>query len=287
MTATSYNVRVDYEADRPLPDETVSDLHDSLARNSGTVSVSPAGGLAVRIFLDADSPVDAGIRGVEYVQAALLRHEILRPARMTGFEVLSEEEFDRQLAEPLVPELAGLAEVARIAGVSKGRASQLRSELGPYFVQELASGPVYLASGVRTYAAEDRPTPGVRRTEIPLTPLERALLDTLAKAAEHTRTDFPSDEHRAAAGAIEGVAGNGHQVQFHPPQNDPGLTTALDTLVEHGLVRTRRIYKKESQAMAPGHEEDLIVTLTVKGRRHSGLDTSSVAARAAGPGHDS
>ncbi|MEU4080436.1 hypothetical protein [Streptomyces venezuelae] len=277
MNQTTYNVRVEYGAPETPPDSVITAVHEELARYDASVSSSPAGGLTVRLFLEADSAVDAGTRGVEYILGALLKHEVFQPHLMTGYEVITEEEFDRRLAEPLVPELAGMTEVAQITGTTTSRASQLRDRLEPYLVQELASGPVYLASGVRKFAAKEyNRTPGVRRTEIPLTPIERALLDSLAAAAAGTEVDAAG--HQAVADAIEGVVGNGHQVQLHIQPADSEVTAALDTLLEHGLVRTRRIYKKEMQALDAGHENDLVVSLTGKGQRHSGTGTPATGA---------
>ncbi|MFE7485117.1 hypothetical protein [Streptomyces sp. NPDC057552] len=275
MKPTTYNVRVDYGDVRETPpDSVITAIHEDLARYDASVGTSPAGGLTVRLFLDADSPVDAGTRGTEYVLGTLLKHDIFHAHRMTGFEVITEEEFDRRLAEPLVPELAGMTEVAQITGTTTSRASQLRGRLAPYLVQELASGPVYLASGVRTFAeTEYNRTPGVRRTEIPLSPIERALLDSLAAAAAGTAMASTAAGHQAVAKAIEGVVGNGHQLQLHFQPADSQVSAALGTLLEHGLVRTRRIYKKETSTMAAGHENDLVVSLTVKGQRHAGSGT--------------
>ncbi|MER8119168.1 hypothetical protein [Streptomyces sp. NPDC094031] len=276
MNPTTYNVRVEYGDVRETPpDSVIAAVHEDLDRYDVSIGSSPAGGLTVRLFLDADSPVDAGTRGVEYVLGTLLKHDIFHAHRMTGFEVITEEEFDRRLAEPLVPELAGMTEVAQITGTTTSRASQLRAKLAPYLVQELASGPVYLASGVRRFAENDyNRTPGVRRTEIPLSPIERALLDSLAAAAAGTEVaSTTAAGHQAVAQAIEGVLGNGHQLQLHFQPADSEVSAALDTLLEHGLVRTRRIYKKETSTMAAGHENDLVVSLTIKGQRHAGTST--------------
>ncbi|MFJ6752403.1 hypothetical protein ACIQNI_30090 [Streptomyces sp. NPDC091266] len=278
MTQTSYNVRVEYDVSELPPDTIISAVHEDLSRYDASVGSSPAGGLTVRLFLEADSPVDAGARGVEYVQGALLKHEIY-PDKMSGFEVLTEDEFDRQQALPLVPELAGMAEVAHITGNTKQRASQLRPALEPYLVQELASGPVYLAEGVRRFADKEyNRTPGVRRTEIPLSPLERALLETLAATSFGTEVPSPAAGHQVAAGAIEGVVGNGHQLHLHAQPDDSDIAVALEGLLEHGLVRTRRIYKKEMVDLDAGHEEDLVVSLTGKGERHSGIAAPSTGA---------
>ncbi|GGU39119.1 hypothetical protein [Streptomyces violascens] len=282
MTQTSYNVRVEYDVSETPPDEIITALYEDLAPYGGSIGSSPAGGLTVRLFLDADSPVDAGTRGVEYVQGALLKQG-LDITLMSGYEVITEAEFERRLDEPHVPELAGMAEVTRITGASKGRASQLRPELKQWLVQELASGPVYLAEGVRRFAARNHNrVRGVRRTEIPLTPLERALLESLAAAELRTEVSSPTPDHQAVGAAIEGVVGNGRQLQLHTSPADSDLTVALGTLIEHGLASTRKLYKKELHELDAGHEEDLVVTLTGKGHRHADIDATTAAAESAG-----
>ncbi|MFG2211970.1 hypothetical protein [Streptomyces sp. NPDC048638] len=282
MTQTSYNVRVEYDVSETPPDEIITALYEDLAGYGGSIGSSPAGGLTVRLFLDADNPVDAGIRGVEYTQGALLKQG-LDITLMSGYEVITEAEFDRRLAEPRVPELAGFAEVVKLTGASKGRVSQLRPSLEPWLVQELASGPVFLAEGVREFAARHyNRVRGVRRTEIPLTPLERALLESLAAAATRTEVSSPTPEHQAAGTAIEAVVGNGHQLQLHTSPANPELTVALDTLIGHGLASTRKLYKKELRELTAGHEEDLVVTLTGKGHRHADIDSASATDESAG-----
>lgn len=55
------------------------------------------------------------------------------------------------------PKLAGLAEVASLAGVSRTRAGQLANHPGfPEPVQRLAMGPVWLESDVRKFLATPR-----------------------------------------------------------------------------------------------------------------------------------
>jgi predicted DNA-binding transcriptional regulator AlpA len=57
-----------------------------------------------------------------------------------------------------IPPLAGLAEVAALAGVSRKRAWQLTQHKAfPAPVQMLAMGPVWLESDVKTFLAVPRP----------------------------------------------------------------------------------------------------------------------------------
>ncbi|WP_274036595.1 hypothetical protein [Streptomyces sp. MMBL 11-1] len=266
-----YLLGVEYEVVGQPPAAILHALREELAHYDATADFR-AGVLTVRLALSADSPVDAA-RGVDFVQVSVLKHGPLRPMRMIGYDVVAEDRAGRRRdAEQHSPELAGLAEVAQITGYSKGRVSQLREDLSPYLLQELASGPVYRAAGVRRFAAENpKSTPGVRRSEIDLTPLERSLLEALAAAAAGVEAPAPAAGHRIVADAIEGVLGQGRQVLLHAQPEGSELAAAFGSLLMHGLVRTRMIYQKERAAMGAGHEEDLVVSLTSKGERHSGI----------------
>jgi prophage regulatory protein len=66
-----------------------------------------------------------------------------------------------------LPKLAGLAEVAGLAGVSRTRAGQIASHPDfPEPVQRLAMGPVWRESDVRQFLAVER-KPGRRRQADP------------------------------------------------------------------------------------------------------------------------
>lgn len=61
------------------------------------------------------------------------------------------------------PKLAGLAEVAGLAGVSRSRAGQLAAHPGfPAPVQRLAMGPVWLEADVKAFLVAPR-KPGRRK----------------------------------------------------------------------------------------------------------------------------
>ncbi|MCX4784100.1 hypothetical protein [Streptomyces sp. NBC_01264] len=264
-----FNVYVEFDApDTPL--QVFSAIYEDLLEYGGSAGTAPNGNLSVRLFIESPSAVDAGIRGVEYAQAAAMKHKIY-PNAVIGFAVLTEEEFDRQLAEPVVPELAGVAEAAEIIKVSPARVSQLERELEPHHVQTLASGPIFLAEGLRRYAAtEHNSTRGRRRTEIPLTDIERALLEVLASAAASAEVPSGTEHHQLATEAVEGTMG-ASQVRLRAQPADSALAVALDSLAGHRLVRTRTVYRKEAAA---GREDDLVVTMLGKGLRHAGVDTA-------------
>ncbi|MFF9785659.1 hypothetical protein [Streptomyces nigrescens] len=268
-----FSVYVEFDAPN-TPPAVLSEIYESLVKYGGNVSTASNGNLVARLFVEAESALDAGTRGVEYAQAAALQQGIT-PETVVGFEVVTEAEFERRLGEPLVPELAGAAEAAAIVHVTNTRIGQLldKGDLRPHHVQTLASGPVFLADGLRRYAEHIR-TSGQRRRDLPLSEFERALLEVLAAAA-HRSTPLPSttEHHRQAAGAIEEMVGNA-QVRLHVEPATSALASALDQLVGHRLVRTRGVYRKEERA---GHEDDLVVTVLGKGMRHAGVDSTPAA----------
>jgi len=66
-----------------------------------------------------------------------------------------------------VPKLAGLAEIASLAGVSRQRAGQLAAHPDfPEPVQRLAMGPVWLEADVKKFLAAPR-KPGRKAQERP------------------------------------------------------------------------------------------------------------------------
>lgn len=265
-----FSVYVELSAPGTSP-EAFAVTAEDLTDYGGTAGTAPNGNVSVRLFVESESAVDAGIRGAEYAQAAAMKQDI-RPA-VVGMEVLTEEEFDRRPAEPLVPELAGVAEAADIIQVSRQRVSQLldAGDLEPHHVQTLASGPIFLADGLRRYAlTEHNRTRGVRLTPLPLTSAERALLEVLSASATKTPVPATTEEHQLAAAAVESVADTG-QVRLHRQRASTDLARALDALAGHKLIRARSVFRREASA---GHEDDLVVTVLDKGHRHAGAQAA-------------
>ncbi|WP_432156070.1 hypothetical protein [Streptomyces sp. bgisy153] len=268
MTDSPFSVYVEFAVPN-APVELYESLIDALLEHSPTSgpSASPAGNgnLSVRLFVDAGSVVDAVNRGIEYAQAAAMTQDIT-PDAVIGVEVITEGELDRRNAQPLVPELAGVAEAAEIVGVTKQRISDLQP-LRKYLVQELAAGPVFLADGVRAYAAtEHNATRGAKISDLGLSPVERAVLKLLHAMSDGLpwSADTPAEQTASQALHVEEVLGEG-RLRVHPrPAGD--LEAVLGRLVEHRLLKTRKPYRAEQ---LDGHDTDLVVTVTDKGRRHA------------------
>ncbi|WP_217225997.1 hypothetical protein [Streptomyces anulatus] len=275
MTDSPYSVYVEL-AVPDAPADLYEALLDTLLEHHPTCgpALGPAANnnLGMRFFIDADSVVNAVSRGIEYAQAAAMAHGIT-PDTVIGAEAVTEAELDRRNAEPLVPELAGVTEAAEIIGVSPTRVGQVSKQLHKHLVQELAAGPVYLADGVRAYAAtEHNATRGARISDLGLSPAERAVLELLhamATGLPWTATT-PADHTAGQALLVEEILAEG-RLRVHPrPAGDIGLEAVLGRLVEHRLLKTRKPYRAER---IEGHDTDLVVTVTDKGRRHAETGT--------------
>lgn len=153
--------QVGYEPAKPVDVEDVADsLMDALPTADDVLpSMSgpdDAGVWTVRFCVEADTLKAATTRATaEFARSV---HEGLPGVKVrTRFlEVLDEPEFDRRLAEPLVPALVGIAEIAAQLGVSKARARELVRDGRIRKVVDLAAGPVCLARDLQTYAATPR-----------------------------------------------------------------------------------------------------------------------------------
>ncbi|MFF8994438.1 hypothetical protein ACF09H_31850 [Streptomyces sp. NPDC014983] len=271
MTDSPYSVCVEF-AVPDAPEGLYEALLDTLLErhpDSGP-ALGPAGNgnLSMRFFIDAGSVVDAVNRAIEYAQAAAMTQGIT-PDTVVGAEVVTEAELDRRNAQPAVPELAGVTEAAEIVGVTTARIAQLEGRLRKYLVQELSAGPVYLADGVRTYAAtEHNATRGARISDLGLSPAERAVLKLLHAMADNLpwSPGAPAEHSADRALHVEQIIDRG-RVRVHPrPGGDLDLEAVLGRLVEHRLLKTRKPYRAEQ---ADGHDTDLVVTVTDKGRRHA------------------
>lgn len=125
----------------------------------GSLTIGPGAQMSVR----ANDPVDALAIASESLQRSLERAGIGR-LPIAHAEVLTEDYQDAMLAQPR-PEYAGVAEVARILGVSKQRVYELRArEDFPKPVAELAAGPVWNRAALNHFIAswDRKPGPPVR-----------------------------------------------------------------------------------------------------------------------------
>lgn len=153
--------QVGFEPTKPLDvGDVVDDLMDALPTADGILpSMSGPGAgepWTVRFCVEADTLKAATSRAMtEFARSV---HDGLPGVKVSTrfLEILDEPEFDRRLAEPLIPDLVGISEIAEQLGVSKSRARELVADGRIRKVVDLASGPVCLARDLETYAATPR-----------------------------------------------------------------------------------------------------------------------------------
>lgn len=153
-------VEVGFEPAKPVDVEQVVDaLMDRLPVADGVHPSMSGPGVdeawTVRFCQEAETLKAATSAGLATFARAI--HEGLGlKVRARWVHVLDEPEFDRRLAEPVVPALVGISEIAEHLDVSKARARELVAAGRIRKVADLASGPVCLASDLELYAATPR-----------------------------------------------------------------------------------------------------------------------------------
>ncbi|MFI1765159.1 helix-turn-helix domain-containing protein [Streptomyces sp. NPDC020800] len=260
------NVYVEFGAHSVSP-EHYGDLMEALADHAPGVGPAANGNLSARLFVNAETVLDALAQAVKITSHAV--RGLGLPDTIVGVEALTEAEFERREAEPQVPELAGVTEAAAILDVHKQQIARLveRGELVP--VQDLAGGSVFAAAMVRTYA-EKKHSRRIGRPvkDLGLSPAEHALLDALVTSA---REGTPASTVSALNEALVEVFPDA-RIRMHYGPHTPDLTSALDRLVDHKLVRTRSLTKAEQKE---GNTSDLVVTVLDKGARHAQAASSA------------
>ena len=134
-------------------EDKVDDLIDGLAEYGPSVSYN-AHKLSVRLSVPADSydPAGAATQAQDLWKQFADKVEISWP--IVRLEVVAGDVLEAELANPAVPELLGVKELADQLGVSRQRASELaRSSHFPTPSAILASGPIWTAAAVATFLA--------------------------------------------------------------------------------------------------------------------------------------
>jgi hypothetical protein len=149
-----YSTEVAY-AGWVLNEDAVDGLLDALAGH-GPAITADAERPRVRLTILAEDPLSAAAHAVD-----LLGGLAPAEARPVGIEVQTMEDLERRLQEPDLPDLVGVAEIARLIGVTKQRVSELAGRAGfPRPVASLASGPVWLRPHVSRFVESWSRRPG-------------------------------------------------------------------------------------------------------------------------------
>lgn len=159
-----WSVRIEMAgAARELDPDLVGDLLEALEPQGAVASLGPSS-LQVRLSVFANEAILAEKNALEAMTVAmdkvgLAQWPIIGIAATTSGELL------RELGQPTVAPLVGVAETAEILRVSRQRVSELaKNRSFPRPVADLASGPVWIAAAVRSFGSnwDRRPGPKTR-----------------------------------------------------------------------------------------------------------------------------
>ena len=144
-----YSVDLTIEVIEPL---TLDDLFE-IASVGGAASGSAGGRrFGTTLTVAADTPGNAIAGAIKALPVS---------GTVVVAEVMTAEEADRRLDEPPFPEIAGVAEVAAMLGISRQRLHALRERHEfPAPVATLAAGPVWRKHDLTTFAEGWHRKPG-------------------------------------------------------------------------------------------------------------------------------
>lgn len=138
--------------DLALTEDHADEVMSTLKGHEPALSYGPHA-MSARFWVGADSPLRAAESGFRLFRSALEKANIKTPQyQVADVEIQSLEDLDRKLMESTIPDLIGVAELAKILRVSKQRASGLaRIPDFPKPIARLASGPVWKKTAIARY----------------------------------------------------------------------------------------------------------------------------------------
>jgi predicted DNA-binding transcriptional regulator AlpA len=144
-----WTITIDVAGTTDVVDETTLErLADELHPYAASVHAHGAERYGATFCVEATSELDAAHQALEVFRkagAAAMAPEW----PVVLFEILDDDEAERQASAPIVPELVGVAEIAELVGVSRQRVSTLAQKHGfPAPVAVLAAGPVWTRSSI-------------------------------------------------------------------------------------------------------------------------------------------
>jgi predicted DNA-binding transcriptional regulator AlpA len=116
--------------------------------------------ITLTVETSSGNPLRAGELGRQIVSRAVAAAGA-SIANWLGVEAITDDEADRRLADPPIPELISTPEAGEILGVSRQRVHQLRQrEDFPSPVVELGSGPVWTQTSIEAFDESWNRKPG-------------------------------------------------------------------------------------------------------------------------------
>lgn len=153
MTTTSWTIRVDWHRHTEPTDTDFEHILEQLDGLHPALNLEHVDRLANPYLMSATITLDAtSLR--QATTAALQAVETAADTKARGLEVLTTDEFDRELARPQIPPLVGNADIAEMLGVTRQRAAQLTDATGfPPAVAHIKAGPLRVRHQVEHWAS--------------------------------------------------------------------------------------------------------------------------------------
>lgn len=162
---TGWSIEIEVRGITVLADDAIDVLVDELSAYAGVIAIHDDG-YAARVSVDADT-VDAAVADAREVVRAAATKTSVPDEPVVRLEALTEASLEAELAEPVIPQLLGVAEVAERLGVSRQRISELRrSQYFPDPVADLRAGPVWAEPTLLRFIETWTRSPGQRYPEI-------------------------------------------------------------------------------------------------------------------------
>lgn len=125
--------------------------------DTGTlVNLSETSGAAIgydQVTGHTTATFDVQASTVRQATLAGLARAVLPTNKLTAVRVITPAQLERELAEPLVPDLVGVSEAAQILGVARQRIGQLAQDHDdfPAPVASIAAGPIYTRIAIEAF----------------------------------------------------------------------------------------------------------------------------------------
>ncbi|MFE9016712.1 hypothetical protein [Streptomyces cyaneofuscatus] len=243
-----------------VSDDLVEELVEHLIDHSPAVGTAPNGNLSARIFIEAGTARQAIDNALREVAAAA--KEAGLSTNIVGVDLVTEEELDRRLAEPSIPDLVGISEIAEMLNVVRQRATQLSQRPDfPPAVAHLKSGPVFVREQVAAFEQRWDRRSGRPAKPVDLTPAERDVLAVLS-ACINTNEHLIRGAGELDFAVLPSSSESGHEGHIHAryPARSAVVGEAL-----RGLAKKNLLSIEEDAA---GGEEIVVgLELTSKGER--------------------
>ncbi|MGW8988328.1 hypothetical protein ACWGRF_00110 [Streptomyces zhihengii] len=248
---------------RDLADSMIEELCERLADCEPAVGTAPNGNLSARVWIETATARQAIDSALKEVTAAARAVGI--PTLVVGVELVTEQELDRRNDEPIVPDLAGISEIAEMFGVGRQRAAQLaKRDDFPPAVAQLKAGPVFLSDQVKGFESRWDRHGGRPIKRVPLNAPERRLLEYLLMASHRSQSgpvhgELPERGTREPAEIT--VSHHGDNLRAVYASDARTVSDSIRTLKREQLVSVQETHE------TPGEQTVVDLGLTLKGER--------------------